>query len=197
MNTEPDYARTETARTLKELFWQHGYANASIEDVVKATGLNRYALYNAYGGKLELFLVALDAYYFERKNIFISNLNDPDTPPLDAIRRVFEFAITEMADRGKGCLMCNVATEGGVMEPKITERVEGFLAEIRLAYAEALTRAQARGELVSSLSPENAADLLITVKLGLGVHAKAGADGPQMLALFDNAMNAITRTSLH
>ena len=178
---------------IKELFWRRGYGAASIEDVVQATGFNRYALYTAFGGKRELFLAALDSYYQERKSVFLSALDDPAVAPLDAIRRVFEFAITEMAERSAGCLMCNVATEFGKRDPLISDRIESYLDEIRNAYIVALSRAQAAGDLNASLRPEDAADMLIAVKLGLGVHAKNQASAEKMLAILDAAIRAVSR----
>ncbi len=184
---------TETTRALKELFWRRGYERASIEDVVQATGMNRYALYNAFGGKRDLFLAALDDYYHERKAVFLANLDDPETPPLEAIRRVMEFAIGEMADRGAGCLMGNVANHLGPKDPIIAARVETYLQEIELAYGEALSRADANGALNANITPQNGAKMLIAVQLGLGVRAQAGASGEEMLETFDAAMRALAR----
>lgn len=180
--------RSQAIDAAKELFWRRGYEDASIEEVVQATGFNRYALYTAFGGKREIFLAALDAYYQERRSIFLTNLDDPETAPLDAIRRVFEFAITEMAERGTGCLMCNVATGAGPLDPLVVERIETYLEEIRCAYIDALERAQARNELNSVMSIESGAALLITLMLGLGVHAKRGASAAAMLAVFDSTI---------
>ncbi len=194
MITEAEHQSTETTRQLKELFWRRGYENASIEDVVQATGMNRYALYNAFGGKRELFLTSLDDYYYERKAVFLANLNNPATPPLDAIRRVMEFAIHEMADRGAGCLICNVANEMGPKDPIIAARVQAYLQEIEFAYGEALSRAALRGELNAAMTPQDGAKMLIAVQLGLGVRAQAGADGPEMLNTFDAAMRALARS---
>lgn len=191
MTLAPTFQPTHTTATLKELFWRQGYENASIADVVQATGKNRYALYNAFGGKRELFLAALDDYYHERKAVFLAYLNDPQTPPLNAIRRVIEFAIAEMVDRGAGCLLGNVANEMGPKDCVIATRVETYLHEIEFAYCEALARADARGELNSNVSPVNGAKMLIAVQLGLGVRAQAGANGGEMLEIFNAAMQAI------
>lgn len=164
----------------KEVFWRRGYDDASIEDVVKATGFNRYAIYNAYGGKLELFLAVLDAYYNERRNAFLDNLNNAQTAPLDAVRAVFEHSIAEMVARGAGCLICNVASEVGRHEAVVSERIGNYLQEITFAYAAALHMAQERGELNPAITPEEGARLLITLKLGLGVRAKNGSTQKEM-----------------
>lgn len=174
--------------SIKELFWRRGYDDTSIEDVVQATGLNRYALYNAFGGKRELFLTALDAYCLERKSVFLSSLNDPENPPIQAIRNVFEFAISQNAERGNGCMMCNVATEGAGNDPVIIERFESYLAEIKAAHVDALERAEKRGELNPAITPKQGASLLLALLFGLGVHAKNGASHEVMLEVFNAAM---------
>ncbi len=44
-------------------FWEHGYRDTSVDDLVEATGVRPGSLYNAFpGGKRELFLRALDRY---------------------------------------------------------------------------------------------------------------------------------------
>src|SRR6516225_2219056 len=43
----------------KSLFWEKGYEAASIQDLVNATGVNRASLYQAFGGKRQLFEQAL------------------------------------------------------------------------------------------------------------------------------------------
>ncbi len=177
----------------KEVFWRRGYDDASIEDVVKATGFNRYAIYSAFGGKLELFLAALDAYYTERRNAFLESLNNPDGAPLDAIEMMFRWSIEEMAARGSGCLICNIAVEVSRHEDVIAARVATYLEEIRGAMATALRMAAARGELNPALSVEAGAALLISLKLGLGVHARNGATREDMLAVAETAMAVIKR----
>src|ERR1700730_16089934 len=44
-------------------FWEHGYHETSVDDLVQATGVRPGSLYNAFqGGKHELFLRALELY---------------------------------------------------------------------------------------------------------------------------------------
>ncbi len=194
MDMTPYRESTETTRTLKELFWRNGYENTSIEDVVQATGLNRYSLYNAFGGKRELFLAALDDYYFERKNRFLTSLDDPDTHPLEAVREVMEFAIREMADRGAGCFMCNVASERGLKDPVIAERIKTYLAEIEFAFGKALSRAESIGGLNEDITSEDGATILITVLLGIGAHAQAGAPSERLTEALHAALRAVGKT---
>ena len=45
------------------VFWSKGYEGTSYSDLTKATGVERPALYSAFGNKEALFLRALDRYY--------------------------------------------------------------------------------------------------------------------------------------
>ena len=194
MGLTAEHQSTETTRTLKELFWRRGYESTSIEDVVQATGMNRYALYNAFGGKRNLFLAALDEYHNERKQVFLANLDNPNTRPIDAIRELMEFAIGEMADRGAGCFICNVANELGPKDPIINERVQSYLAEIEFAFGKALSRAEAAGELNENITPEDGARMLIAILLGIGARAQAGAPYEKLLKTLHAVLHALNRT---
>jgi AcrR family transcriptional regulator len=54
-----DSTRKELIRRAREAFAEHGYAHAPIEDVVKACGLTRGALYHHFGSKQGLFLAVV------------------------------------------------------------------------------------------------------------------------------------------
>jgi AcrR family transcriptional regulator len=54
-----DATRNELIRRAREAFAEHGYAQAPIEDVVKACGLTRGALYHHFGSKQGLFLAVV------------------------------------------------------------------------------------------------------------------------------------------
>ena len=191
---DPALSSDQTAiAAAKEVFWRQGFGNTGVEDLVKVTGFNRYKLYNAFGDKLGIFLAVLDQYYMERRQIFMDGLEDPEVAPLDAIRRVFEFAINEMADREMGCLICNVAAEVGKAEPVISERIGMYLTEIRMAYTRALSRAQELGQLNPAITPEQGAEMLVAIKLGSGTRAKHGATREELHFTFNAAMAAIEK----
>lgn len=45
-----------------DLFWQRGYANTSMKDIVQATGIQPGSLYAAFGDKEKLFQQAFRKY---------------------------------------------------------------------------------------------------------------------------------------
>lgn len=191
----PEIDMSPAITAAKEVFWRRGYDDASIEDVVQATGLNRYTLYNAFGGKLEIFLATLDAYQNERKELFLRVLNDPERSPIDAIQAVSEFCIGQMADRNAGCLICNIALEVGHQNEIIAERVNTYLDEIRNAEEMALTQAAELGELDPAISPRDGAALLIAIMLGVGALARNGTSRAELLNIFNAGITVLKKSS--
>jgi TetR/AcrR family transcriptional regulator, copper-responsive repressor len=47
------------------VFWKHGFADASLQELEKATGVNKSGLYAEFSGKEELFLESL-RFYLDR-----------------------------------------------------------------------------------------------------------------------------------
>ena len=191
----PEIDLSPAITAAKEVFWRKGYDDASIEDVVQATGLNRYTLYNEFGGKLEVFLATLDAYHNERKELFLRVLNDPERSPFDAINEVTEFCIGQMADRNAGCLMCNIALEVSHQNDIIAERVTTYLDEIKAAQEMALTQAAELGELNPAITPKDGAALLITMMLGVGALARNGAGRGELLDIFNSGISVLKDAS--
>lgn len=192
MTPKSDIQIRDTITAAKELFWVSGFEDTSVEALVQATGLNRYAIYNEFGGKLDLFLAALEAYYTERKTLFMTVLGDPDRGPMDAIREVTEFCIVEMAERSAGCLMSNIALEVGQHDEIVSERVASYLSEIQGAKEMALAQAKERGELNPAVTPKDGAALLMSNMLGLGVMARNGANRREMLRVFNTCMTVLS-----
>ncbi|MEL6113121.1 MAG: TetR/AcrR family transcriptional regulator [Pseudomonadota bacterium] len=187
-----DFARHRAVATATEVFWRQGYEETSMADLVTHTGMNRYALYTHFGGKLDLFLTVLEHYHGERKKMFQSASADPDVAPLDAIRQVFVFSIAEMAKRGTGCLMCTIAGEFAQHDDRVQDRINFYINEITEAFIAVLSRAEATKALNPAITPKQAAHLLVSLIMGSGAHARSGASEDEMIFVFDAAMAAIS-----
>src|SRR5205814_9001475 len=62
MARHKEFDREEELQKQMEVFWSHGYEDASIQELVKQMGINRQSLYDTFGDKHALYLVALDRY---------------------------------------------------------------------------------------------------------------------------------------
>ena len=152
-------------------FWQNGFAATSMIDVAEATGVQRGSLYNAYGDKERLFLLAFERYSTGFLGSVRQALSDPD--PAVALTTLLKGAISNMSlgAPSRGCLTTKTAIElplaGKAIEARVKKLIEDFTALIR----EALSTPAARRRL--SCDPETAADLVVTFTRGLAVMERA------------------------
>ncbi|MEO0391888.1 MAG: helix-turn-helix domain-containing protein [Pseudomonadota bacterium] len=173
-----------------ELFWRQGYADTSMAQIVKETGLNRYALYSMFEDKRALFLATL-ALYFERcSQVFEPIITDQDRPPLDRLRLSMKTWIAMQEARRNGCLMCQVAVDQAQEDPAIAQAVDGYFQEILNMIAIPLR--EAADQLNPNLTPETAAQLVFDCEMSIGTHARAGAPHETLMRISDVTMAALT-----
>lgn len=152
-------------------FWQNGFAATSMIDVAEATGVQRGSLYNAYGDKERLFLLAFERYSIGFLDFVRQALSDPD--PAVALTALFKGAIVNMSEGApsRGCLTTKTAIElplaGKAIEARVKRLIEDFTALVR----HALSTPAARQKL--SCNSDIAADLAVTFTRGLAVMERA------------------------
>ena len=90
--------------TALDLFWRRGLTATTMAEIAAATGVQRGSLYNAYGEKERIFLLAFDRYAARFLDAVRAALSDPD--PARALDRFFEVAIANMTSGAppRGCL---------------------------------------------------------------------------------------------
>ncbi|WP_428032527.1 TetR/AcrR family transcriptional regulator [Ancylobacter sp.] len=156
------------------VFWRKGYEAASYADLTAATGVERPALYSAFGNKEALFRLAL-ARYYERHLDYL-----PVALQLPTAREVAEHLLYSAIDLNTryvehtGCLGINGVLAGS----DEAEPVRQALIEARAAgeaqLRERFERAKAEGDLLESANPDALATFLMAVLHGMAVQAKAG-----------------------
>jgi len=171
------------------VFWRKGYEGASYADLTEATGVERPALYSAFGNKEALFRRALDRYY-ERYLDFI-----PDALQLPTSRHVAAHMLYCSADLNTrypthtGCLNIN----GALAVSDESEAVRQILIEVRAIgetqLRERFERAKAEGDLPATAKPETLAAFLMAVLHGMAVQAKAGFSCDTLEAIAEQALS--------
>jgi TetR/AcrR family transcriptional repressor of nem operon len=161
-----------------DLFWEQGYRGTSVQDLVKATGLQPGSLYGAFGDKHGLLLEALDAYgqlMVERLDGLLAESSDP----VDGLRQFIVMAgldCQDMAMSSRGCLMGNTCAELAARDEAARARVEVFVVEFRLVMADALRQGQVMGTFDGDRDPDAVAMLIQASLQGLAMLAKTRPD---------------------
>lgn len=175
---DPDVALDKAMK----VFWQKGYTNTSIEDLVSATGVNRYGLYDEFENKHGLFLAALDYYQNAVAGILFGMVERPEASLTDIRNYFAKLVELSSSEMGKfGCLMANCASEVAPHDECAANKVEKFRARLQLGFRNALSNAKAAEQLPAQFNVEQIADFLTGIMQGLSVMARSHAN-PRMMA---------------
>jgi TetR/AcrR family transcriptional regulator, transcriptional repressor for nem operon len=157
-----------------EVFWRKGLHATSMLDLAEATGVQRGSLYNAFGGKEELFLLAFDIY---AENFLSAAREALDTPdPKRALQAFFKVAIANMiaGSPARGCLTTKTATELSQDEPRVQSKVRRLLSDLEDILRAALSTPSAKEKL--TLPPAQVAEVIVTFTRGLAVMERVYRD---------------------
>ena len=155
-------------------FWEHGYRETSVDDLVNATGVQPGSLYNAFpGGKRGLFLETLARY----SNLVVpEKLGALERPGagLAELRGYFDGLVDDLSrPEGRiGCLMVNSTIELAAVDSEVGEVVRAHMSRLERNAERALRNAKRRGEIPVNVSPRAKATQLMATGMGLMVVGK-------------------------
>jgi AcrR family transcriptional regulator len=170
------------------VFWRKGYEGASYADLTEAAGVERPALYSAFGNKEELFRKALVRYYERYLDYVPVALKLPTS--CEVVAHLLYSAVdlnTRFAEH-PGCLGINGVLAGS----DEAEPVRQALIEARAApeeqLRERLEQARAEGDLPETAKPDALAAFVLAVIHGIAVQAKAGFSRDKLRAVAEQAL---------
>jgi len=171
------------------VFWRKGYEGASYTDLTEATGVERPALYSAFGNKEALFRLALDRYYERHLDYFPAALALPTSWEVaEHILRGAAELHTRYPNR-PGCLGINGALAGSDDAEPIRRALIDARANGEASLRERFEQARQEGDLPESALPAALAAYVMAVLNGMAVQAKAGVSREVLEAIVDQALS--------
>lgn len=156
------------------VFWRKGFEGASYTDLTEAAGVERPALYSAFGNKKAMFRKALDRYY-ERYMDYIPKALDLPTAGEAASHFLKETVdLNTRFPTHSGCLGINGMLAGSDDAEPVRQALIEFRAEGQRQFRERFERAKREGDLPETANPDALAVFILTVAQGVAVQAKAG-----------------------
>ena len=159
-----------------ELFWRKGYAGASTREIEEETGLTRFMLQTAYGGKESFFLETLDA-YLDRAEAQV--FPDETKSGLEELAGWFEWISDpeRMPLVGEcGCLAFNSIGQFDRSDEEVNKRLERYLSALQSRFRVILKTEIERGKAAPGLDADDAAQVLLSLVLGLHSIFRARTD---------------------
>ncbi len=152
------------------LFNRNGFNGCSMQDVSAATGLEKGSLYSHFANKEELALAAFDYAWQQTGSARVGNL-DQVSNSIDKLKLHIDNFVSKPSFAG-GCPMLNTILDSDDGNTALRRRAEaamegwvGFLKDI-------IRTGQAKGEIRSSVHPEELAVLLISLLEGAYISSK-------------------------
>ncbi|MFI2235659.1 TetR/AcrR family transcriptional regulator [Streptomyces chrestomyceticus] len=172
-------------------FWRAGYAATSVDDLSRATGLNRSSIYSSLGDKDTLFLRCLDRYAARYGDRYDAALSCAASEPLAAVRAFFGVTLERIADPElpDGCLIAQSAMAIPVLSPAVAAHAKQALGSQRLRLRAALKAGRLADQDVDAFAEHVAA-----VNQSLAVMSRAGASPEQLLAVVGVTVDALSQT---
>ncbi len=165
------FDESEILEKAANLFWEKGYANTSVQDLVNHLGINRASLYNVYPDKEALYREALVRYQKVSQQAVREVFQDhPDIRK--GLETLFLGSAQVPEDQPTGCMIVNCTVERAREDPSIftflRKNKQAFLEVIK----EYLASGVASGQLSESLDLDAVARYLYVFYNGLNVDIK-------------------------
>ena len=134
-----EYNRNAVLEKAIRLFWQMGFNGCSINEIVEATGVNRFSLYHEFSSKEGILYASLELYkqrYSKGKFDILKNSDGE----LYKILIQFYMSFLENDEPMAGCYFIHVGTELADTDEEIRESLDHYLNEIQLLIHNLLIR---------------------------------------------------------
>lgn len=182
----------EAVRRAMQVFWDRGYHDASLPDLLAGMKLSKGSFYKAFGDKKSVFLRALKLYTEDGvRNVQEVLRSDPS--PKAAIRNaLIRYADLSSGSKGvRGCFAVLTAAEMLPGDPDITVLIKRLFANLQEQFATKIANAQVAGEIRNDGDPKVIAHFIVSHAQGMRILGKVGSRRDEMLKNIDLLMEIV------
>jgi len=188
------FDRQEMIQRAMYAFWEKGFAATSIQDLVKATGLNRSSLYNTFKSKEQLFLLSLDQYTKVNSQLAQAKVKAAKDE-LDVIR-IYLQAIMESSladEQNKGCMIANCKAEVSNTQTEIKDWLTANQKFSMQFFSDLIERGQEKDIINQQSSPAEYAHFINSCLHGMRVVMKVQMSPELVNATINNMLRVLQR----
>lgn len=152
----------------------HGFAGASVRDIVQAAGVPQGSFTNHFASKEAFGLEVIDLYFATIRKVIAETLRNDDLPPLQRLRAYIDAGMDRLNKNSMrdGCLLGNFAAEASGWSEPIRLRLNDIFTEIGKSLAYCLRAAVKAGELEPYLDCEEMAAFIVSSVQGANLLSK-------------------------
>lgn len=146
-----------------QLFWRQGYKDTSLQDLEKATGVNKSGIYSEFKGKDDLFTAGIKRYTETQAVLELLSREPLGWKNIEDLLLRGSQCKTQ-----KGCWVANCIREYATLPKSARHEIENYLKRVR---EKTLLNLKA---VKTTMDPELACDLILTFNSGLALRLNLG-----------------------
>ena len=176
-----NFSREGVLEKALPVFWKHGFADASLQELEKATGVNKSGLYAEFSGKEELFLESL-RFYLDRMPQLALLMVEP--LGWDNIERFLKLG-PRNTEGQKGCFAISSMRELAILPPAAIEILGRGRVQLKQLIAKNIEAEQPK------LAVDDLAGMVMTFFAGLSVEQNLKSTRATTGRKVDNLMQVL------
>ena len=180
----------------RRTFAESGFAGTSLDDLLEATGLARQSLYNAFGGKKELFMRAFLSDTTSAVDAVTTVMRSAEDPIVRIRTKLVSTAIEHGAAEAPPSLFLRAAVELSGSDPEVAATVATAFDSIRADYTACIVDAQHAGEIDADADAEALGTYFCAVIEGMSTLGRAGVARATLLQMGFTSLTAVPITPL-
>jgi TetR/AcrR family transcriptional regulator, copper-responsive repressor len=180
MGRPRNFSRAGVLEKALPVFWKHGFADASLQELEKATGVQRSGLYSEFSGKEELFLESL-RFYLDRMQLGLLMVE-----PLgwDNVEQFLKLG-PRTTEGQKGCFAVSSMRELAILPPAATEMLVRARVQLKQLIAKNIEAEKPMAEV------NDLASVVVTFFSGLSVEQNLKSSRAATGRKVDNLMKVL------
>lgn len=189
MGRPREFDDAEAVHAAMETFWTRGYEATSTADLCASTGLGRGSLYNAFGGKHQLYLTSLIRYSEIGFGGQLDTLRQPK-PARERLRELMLWVIdTDLDDpTRRGCMAINAAIDAAGRDDAVARAAKRQFDKLEGALREVIEEGQRDGEFRTDRDALRLARTVQSAYYGLRVLTRVSSDRTALLDIVEGTL---------
>ncbi|PUB20808.1 TetR family transcriptional regulator [Promicromonospora sp. AC04] len=189
------FTEDDVVASASTAFSAGGYGGTSLGDLVEATGLGKQSIYNAFGGKRELFIRAFKSDAADAVAALDQALAESDASPIERIRaHLLRLAIEFSAEQPRVSLFLKGNAELSDHDPDVASSALEAFSELEQVYLGCIVDAQTCGEVDPDADPAPLAAFYLAFTRGLETIGAAGVGRAKLSAAAITALDVLPLT---
>jgi AcrR family transcriptional regulator len=183
MGRPKNFSREGVLEKALPVFWKYGFANTSLQELEKATGVNKSGLYAEFADKGDLYLESLRHYLRKRQEEELLTVKPLGWNNVERFLKLGPYSL----EGQKGCFSVNSMNQFAVLPPAAQEIVSKGRAFLKDLIARNVEAAK------PTMKPPVLAEMILTFFTGISMEQHLNVGKAAMNRKVDDFMKAVRK----